>query len=678
MLILQLRSFIYISLMNYFLKIFKFTLLFCFIFLISNSVFSQKEKTSTEKQALFIYNFFKFVEWSNYNELKSFNVGIIGDNKDLVYNELQKIAKNKKAKELPITVKRLKNLSNLDEIQLLYFDKSAFLKFTNIYTAIGHRHILLVSKGYPYGKSMINFVMDEDKVQYELNEAKCDLAGLKASKVLTIVAVKSEKEWNGIISKFENLANTGEETVEISTEELNKVVKEQKRLLNEIGTNSIKIDLQKEKLKTQSEELKIQSEELKTQSKELTVKENQLLNTKKDIDLQQILIATQLKKIDNQEGNLNLLTGNVKIKQEELLAQQKVLEKEARNLIEIQKEYRKIESTLKKKELVVGLQGQTINAQGNEIITKADKIEEQKSIIWLSILFLLIVSALGIMAYRSYRLKNAANILISVQKEEIEEQHDALEEQHREITDSINYAKRIQDAILPPLSLVHQHIPDSFILYQPKDIVAGDFYWMEKVDDNIIFAAADCTGHGVPGAMVSVVCHNAMNRSVREFKLIEPSKILDKTRDIVVETFEKGHEDVRDGMDIALCTINKKTKKLFFSGANNGLYFIRNGELTQYKPDKQPIGKYDDAKPFTQHEIDLEKGDVIYTFSDGYPDQFGGEKGKKYMYKKFRDLLLSIHHKPMEEQHQLLVDSFENWRGNLEQVDDVCIIGVKI
>jgi hypothetical protein len=308
--------------MNYFLKIFKFTLLFCFIFLISNSVFSQKEKTSTEKQALFIYNFFKFVEWSNYNELKSFNVGIIGDNKDLVYNELQKIAKNKKAKELPITVKRLKNLSNLDEIQLLYFDKSASLKFTNIYTAIGHRHILLVSKGYPYGKSMINFVMDEDKVQYELNEAKCDLAGLKASKVLTIVAVKSEKEWNGIISKFENLANTGEETVEISTEELNKVVKEQKRLLNEIGTNSIKIDLQKEKLKTQSEELKIQSEELKTQSKELTVKENQLLNTKKDIDLQQILIATQLKKIDNKEGNLNLLTGNVKIKQEELLAQQ--------------------------------------------------------------------------------------------------------------------------------------------------------------------------------------------------------------------------------------------------------------------------------------------------------------------------------------------------------------------
>ena len=664
MIIFQLRSFIHISLMNYFLKIFKFILLICFIFLMNNRGFSQKGKTSTEKQALFIYNFFKFVEWSNYNELKSFNVGIIGDDKDLVYNELQKISKHKKAKKLPITVKRLKNLSNLDGIQLLYFDKSASLKFDKIYAAIGNRHILLVSKGYPYGKSMINFVMDENKVQYELNEAKCDLAGLKASKVLTIVAVKSEKEWNGIINKFENLANTGEKTVEISTEELNKVVKEQKRLLNEIGTNSIKIELQKEKLKTQSEEL--------------TAKENQLLNTKKDIDIQQILIATQLKKIVNQKGNLDLLTANVKIKQKELQNQQKVLEKEAMNLIEIQKEYRKIESALKNKELVVGLQGQTINAQGNEIITKADKIEEQKSIIWLSILFLLIVSALGIMAYRSYRLKNAANILISVQKEEIEEQHDALEEQHREITDSINYAKRIQDAILPPISLVHQHIPESFILYKPKDIVAGDFYWMEKVDDNIIFAAADCTGHGVPGAMVSVVCHNAMNRSVREFKLIEPSKILDKTRDIVVETFEKGQEDVRDGMDIALCTINNKTKKLFFSGANNGLYFIRNGELTQYKPDKQPIGKYDDAKPFTQQEIDLEKGDVIYTFSDGYPDQFGGEKGKKYMYKKFRDLLLSIHQKPMDEQHQLLVDSFENWRGDLEQVDDVCVIGIKI
>ena len=160
--------------------------------------------------------------------------------------------------------------------------------------------------------------------------------------------------------------------------------------------------------------------------------------------------------------------------------------------------------------------------------------------------------------------------------------------------------------------------------------------------------------------------------------LIKPNEILDKTREIVMETFEKSDEDVNDGMDIALCSINTESKKLNFSGANNGLYIVRKGEVTQIKPDKQPIGNYKDAKPFTNHEYDLEKGDVIYAFSDGYPDQFGGPKGKKFMYKPFRSLLLDIHQKPMDDQHTILLQAFEDWRGNLEQIDDVCVIGVRI
>ncbi|MBL4669003.1 MAG: DUF4154 domain-containing protein [Flavobacteriales bacterium] len=640
-----------------------FILLFV-TFFINGSLNAQKAKTDSEKQALFIYNFFKFVKWSNFNELKKFNVGVLGDKNNLVYNELIKIAKTEKAKGLPLKITRLKNLNSLNNIQLLYFDKSAGLKFDKIYEAIGTNHILLVSKGYPYGKSMINFIMDEDKVQYELNESKCEIAGLKASKVLSLVAIKSEKEWNAILNKYENLANTENETVEISTKELSKIVKEQKRLLSEIGENAKKIEVQKNKLKQQQEEL--------------TVKENQLLNTERDIEIQQNLIINQLEKIETQKTNLVSLNDNVLITQQELSLQKRELEKEALNLIGIQKEYRKIESALKNKELLVGLQGETINAQGDEIITQTGTIKEQKSIIWLSILFLLIVSVLGILAYRSYHLKNKANILILKQKDEIEEQHQVLEEQHKEITDSINYAKRIQDAILPPLKLVREYMPDSFILYQPKDIIAGDFYWMENVNNLIIFAAADCTGHGVPGALVSVVCHNAMNRAVREFNLVKPNEILNKTREIVIETFEQSDEEVHDGMDIALCTINKETNKLNFSGANNGLYLIRNGVLTEVKPDKQPIGIYHLVKPFTNHELDLEKGDVLYTFSDGYADQFGGVKGKKFMYKPFRKLLLDIHQKPMEEQHKILVDAFENWRGDLEQVDDVCIIGVRI
>ncbi|PCJ23037.1 MAG: hypothetical protein COA97_12405 [Flavobacteriales bacterium] len=638
------------------------------LFMLSNTLSNvtgiKISKDHPKKQALYIHNYIMNIEWSNHAALDTFNIAILGDSNNLVYDELVKIAQSKKARGLPIIVKRLENLNNLSNVQLIYFDKSSNLKLKDTYTAIGDKTILLVTQGYPYGKSMINFVMDGKKVQYELNEKKCEAAGLKVSKLLTLVAVKSEKEWDSLIDKIESLADTDNKTVQIDTKDLAKIIREQKRLLSEIGTNTQKLELQKEKLKKQQSEL--------------TAKENQLIKTKQEINIQKGLISEQLKKIKVQQDNLSTLNSNVSVKQEELIAQQAELKKEAKNLIAIQNEYKEIEKALKLKEIVVNEQGKTIDAQGNEIITKADKIEEQKSIIWLSIAFLLIVSVLGILAFRSYRLKNKANILVLKQKGEIEEQHQVLEEQHREITDSINYAKRIQDAILPPLKLVRGYMPDSFILYEPKDIIAGDFYWMEGINNLIVFAAADCTGHGVPGAMVSVVCHNAMNRAVREFMLVEPDEILNKTREIVVETFEKSDEDVRDGMDIALVTINTESNKLSFSGANSGLYFIRNGELTQIKPDKQPIGKYEDSKPFTKHTIDLEKGDVIYTFSDGYADQFGGPKGKKFMYRPFRELLLDIHEKPMVDQHDLLLSAFEDWKGDMDQVDDVCIIGVRI
>ena len=297
--------------------------------------------------------------------------------------------------------------------------------------------------------------------------------------------------------------------------------------------------------------------------------------------------------------------------------------------------------------------------------------------------------------------------VIEEQKTVVEKAHHELEEKNKEILDSITYAKRIQSAILPPQKLVKEYLPDSFILYKPKDIVAGDFYWMESLSavdsiqssvhsplktENcglILFAAADCTGHGVPGAMVSVVCNNGLNRSVREYGLTDPGLILDKTREIVIQEFEKSDEEVKDGMDISLCGLDLNNNILTWSGANNPLWIIRptsnnlepqtlNFELIEYKPDKQPIGKYAEAKPFTTHQIQLQKGDSIYIFTDGYQDQFGGEKGKKFKAAKLRELLLSIQHEPMEKQRKIIDQSFESWKGDLEQVDDVCVIGVRI
>ena len=262
------------------------------------------------------------------------------------------------------------------------------------------------------------------------------------------------------------------------------------------------------------------------------------------------------------------------------------------------------------------------------------------------------------------------------QKNLIETQHHELNETHREITDSINYAKRIQSAILPPMKVVKEYLKESFIVYKPKDVVAGDFYWMEQKNGKVLFAAADCTGHGVPGAMVSVVCNNALNRSVREHGLTDPGEILNKTREIVVAEFEKSEEEVKDGMDIAICSL--EGMKLQYAGAHNPLWIIRNGEIIETKANKQPIGQFENPVPYTTHSFDLEKGDAIYIFSDGYVDQFGGERGKKFKAKAFRELLLSIQDKAMEEQKKTIDETFETWKGDLEQIDDVCVIGVRV
>ncbi|MCF8425037.1 MAG: SpoIIE family protein phosphatase [Bacteroidia bacterium] len=287
-------------------------------------------------------------------------------------------------------------------------------------------------------------------------------------------------------------------------------------------------------------------------------------------------------------------------------------------------------------------------------------------------------SGIIILLIISERAKKAKKNILE-QKIIIEQQKHLVEEKNREILDSIEYALRIQTAILPPQKIVKHYLENSFILYKPKDIVAGDFYWMETFEDLILFAACDCTGHGVPGAMVSVVCHNAINRAVREFGLKQPSKILDKTAEIVIESFSKSEEEIKDGMDISLCAYNIKTKQLEWSGANNPLWLLQNGELIETKADKQPIGMNENWKPFTNHQFTLNSGDVIYLFTDGYADQFGGEAGKKKLTKKrFKEQVLSIQNLSMQEQGITLDKFIVDYRKEIEQIDDILVMGVKV
>ncbi len=267
------------------------------------------------------------------------------------------------------------------------------------------------------------------------------------------------------------------------------------------------------------------------------------------------------------------------------------------------------------------------------------------------------------------------------QKQEIELQKVKMEVLFNHVTDSIRYAKRLQDAILPPDSVVKDLLPDSFVLYKPKDIVSGDFYWVEKVKNRVFFATIDCTGHGVPGAIMSIVGHNQLRQVMNMINKLQPGQILDELSRGIREALHQNVEGstTKDGMDMTLCCLDPKSLELEIAGAFNPLYFIRDGEVQEIKGNKFPVGAYiGEHKNFTNHKITLQKGDIIYIFSDGYADQFGGPKGKKFMVNQFRQLLLSIHKRPMSEQKKLLDRTLEDWKGAEDQVDDILVMGVRI
>ncbi len=269
------------------------------------------------------------------------------------------------------------------------------------------------------------------------------------------------------------------------------------------------------------------------------------------------------------------------------------------------------------------------------------------------------------------------------QKAEIELQAQKIEVFYKQVTDSIRYAKRIQEAILPPDNYVKKLLPDSFVLYKPKDIVSGDFYWFEQLNGKVMFAAVDCTGHGVPGAFMSIVGHNLLRQIISKYQYTQPSKILDELSKGVRDTLhQRSFEEStsKDGMDITLCTIDKENYELEFSAAFNPLYLVRNEEIFEIKGNKFSVGIYleKEIQRFTNHKIKVQKGDVIYIFSDGYADQFGGPKGKKFMQGQFRNLLFDIHRKPMPEQRRILDSTIEHWRGNEDQVDDILVMGYRV
>jgi len=310
---------------------------------------------------------------------------------------------------------------------------------------------------------------------------------------------------------------------------------------------------------------------------------------------------------------------------------------------------------------------------------------------FVSILFLLYRSRTAALRARQKQLEKTVekrteelvqkNIIVEKQKEIVEQQKEQVEEAHKEITDSINYAERIQRSLMASKKLLDENLSDYFNYLNPKEKVSGDFYWASKLaNENFCLVAADSTGHGVPGAIMSMLNIASLEKAVVQ-NISESSELLNFTRKKIIETLANdGSKDGgKDGMDTALLVFNKDKTHLEFSLANNPLWIIRNNELIEYKPDKLPVGRHDNQHiPFTKNSIDLQKGDMIYIFTDGFADQFGGEKGKKFKYSALKELFFSIHSKPTDEQKAILDITFENWRGSLEQVDDVCVVGVRV
>ena len=255
-----------------------------------------------------------------------------------------------------------------------------------------------------------------------------------------------------------------------------------------------------------------------------------------------------------------------------------------------------------------------------------------------------------------------------------------LEEQKIEITDSIHYASRIQSALLPPNEDMDRLLPSYFILNKPRDIVSGDYYWVSHKDNKVIVAVADCTGHGVPGAFMSILGITFLNEIISNAETIIPSEILNELREHLIKSLHQtGREDeTRDGMEIALCIVDLVTKKLQYSGAFRPLYLIRDQELKEFKGDNMPIGVYEDkANPFSNKEMNFKEDDIIYLFSDGFVDQLGGPKRKTYRSRKFKQLLLNIHQKPLSEQKEILEKEYEEWKKDIEQIDDIMVMGIR-
>lgn len=624
---------------------------FCSIFIFSLLQVQGAIDRDSKVKAGLIFKFAHTIEWKNPKELTDFRIGVLGAN-DNVVNELKRITNRKREGKFLISVIVFRSIAEVTQTEVLFVDHAKFKNFA-LSDLKGHT-LLITDNNLDMNRTMLAFIEGNKKLNFEINKENLLNAGLKLTGGFVGLAKKTIRISDDNMDDFDLEEETGSVEVPVvtasepvaSTPDPSTTTTVASRKNSRIE----KKEAQKSAAASQAEFLKREAE-IKKKEVEINSQMDQVLSQKQKLDQQlKSETLTTEEKIKLQEVKIDLT------KQEYGLRENVVNNKK--------KEYENLQAELEK--------------LNTKYLTVIKELNLQK------VLNIMIVAMIGFIivalfiVYRNYRSKLAANVLLESQKVEISAQKRIIEEKNHEVLDSINYSKRIQAAILPDMHEIEKNLSDFFILYKPKDIVSGDFYYFNTANNDVFIAAADCTGHGVPGAFMSLVGFKESKIANAQFST--PGLILKALNNGVKETLKQTNEEATgDGIDIGL--IRLRGNQLAYSGANRPLWIIKKNSFSiiEVKATKSAIGGFTKSnQEFEEHTIDLEKGDCVYLFSDGYADQFGGDKNKKLTTKRFKDFLVTVKSHPMKDQRKELENFVEKWRGPNEQVDDILVIGIRI
>jgi len=614
------------------------------LFIICFADSEARQGFDNKTRALYIFDIARYIDYGTLSDTMSvFRIGLLSKDSELFW-EMGNLAKTRdEIQGCPVEILVFRDEDMIKYTNVLYVAKGEGFSLDVIKNKIKRRKTLLITEGYEFGRSMFNFIVINGQPEFEINEEQISEAGLSVTSTLLFQAVKTREDWEALY--------------DVTSEELARqleVVREQEKIINE---QREEILIQKRLLDSLDNEIVNRELTLAAKQKELEKQASMIQQQSGEIRSQQLLIARQLSEVKAQKDTLAVQKTDIGLQLQQIDRQ-------------------------------LGL----IDRQEERIKIQIDSLEKQKLMLYAAIFVLLLTGFLAYFIYRGYRIKKVTNIkleeknkTILAQKNEIEKQRDIAEAQRdqityqkKHITDSIMYAKRIQTALLPSLELFSGDI-DHFVLYKPLDIVSGDFYWVSRQDDMQIVIAADCTGHGVPGAFMSMLGVTMLNEIVNGKGIISPDEIINILRDEIIKSLKQSIDEdhVKDGMDMAVSLIDYKNNKVQFAGANSPLCIVRGDQLFTLRGDKMPVAIHYNMDPFKLQESDLKKGDCLYMFSDGFGDQFGGPAEKKFMTRNLKKKFQELSGLPMIEQGKRLGEVFEEWKGDTPQIDDVTIIGIR-